>query len=240
MTFDEIKDIGERLKKAGSDLKVLAAGWSRNDLLNTYVELADSWASKDGKELAIDKAAAAKSIELWKESYDADYLWKDGDDPSTMFVMEECIFYTGGTWNMAAVREYGFDFSFIPAPQVSADNVKVYGASHAFMLPTRSNSAEEIQAMDAFMAYFYQNSLAWAQAGSIVASNEALATDEYQAMPQAYLSNNYAITDSSYTYTSVVWDVLNSFGWQPVYGQMTPEEFAESWVKQVQEKIAAQ
>jgi multiple sugar transport system substrate-binding protein len=240
LTFDEIKTIGEKLKSEGSDIKVLASGWARNDLINTYLELADSWASKDGQSLDINRDAAIKTIDLWKECYDAGYLWQEGDDPASLFALGECIFYTGGTWNMTAVKQYGFDFSFIPAPQVSADKVAVFGASHAFMMPTRTYTDKETQAIDSFMSYFYKNSLMWAQAGSIVASNDARATDEYQAMPQADISNNYSIADAAYTYTSVVLDVLNSFDWQPVYGQMTSAEFADSWIKQAQEKIAAQ
>lgn len=241
LTFDEINAIGARLKEQGvTDVKVLASAWARNDLVNTYAELTKSWATDDGLELALDKDAAAKVIDLWKESYDAGYLWQEGDDTAALFAMEECIFYTGGTWNMTAVKGYGFDFSFIPAPQVNPENVVVFGASHAFMLPAKEYAAEKTQAVDSFMAYFYEHSIDWANAGSIVASNAARESDEFQAMSQAYMSNNYNITDFSYIYDSIVLDVLMSFDWQPVYGQMTAQEFAQSWEKQVQERIAAQ
>lgn len=241
LTFDEIKAIGERLQQQGvTDVKVLVSAWARNDLANTYAELADSWATQDGQTLAINKDAAAKTIELWKECFDAGYLWQEGDDNAATFALEESIFYTGGTWNMTAVQGYGFDFEFIPAPQVDATNVIAFGASHAFMLPEKEYSDAAKLGVDAFMAYFYNNSLDWAKAGSIVASNAARESAEFQAMPQAYLSNNYKVTDFSYVYASVVLDVLMSFDWQPVYGQMTPQQFAESWEKQVQERVAAQ
>lgn len=241
LTFDEIKTVGESLKAQGiADVKVLASGWARNDLSNTYMQLANTWATADGKELAINKEAAAKSIDLWKECYDAGYLWQEGDDCAGLFALENAIFYTGGTWNMSAIKEYGFDFKFIPAPQISAEKVLVFGASHAFMMPTKTYSPEEIQAIDSFMAYFYSNSLAWANAGSIVASKEVLESTEFQALPQSYLSNHYNVVDVAYTYSSIVLDTLMSFDWQPLYGQMTAQEFAESWEKQTMERIAAQ
>lgn len=241
LTFEEIKEIGEALKAQNvEDMAVVVSGWARNDQVNTYMELTASWATEDGKELAIDRDAAIKTINLWKELYDAGYLWQEGDDTMGRFALGESIFLTGGTWNMSAIDTYGFDYEFIPAVQVSPDHVVVFGASHAFMMPVQEYTDAEKKAMDAFMAYFYENSIDWAKAGSIVASNATLSSDAYQAMPQAYISNNYDTQDRPYTYTSIVMDVLFGLDWQPVYGQMTAEDFADTWMKQVQERIAAQ
>lgn len=241
VTFDEINQVGAKLQELGvTDVTVLASGWARNDVINTYLELADGWGSEDGTELAINRDAAIKTIELWKAPYDAGYLWQEGDDGMGRFALEESIFLSGGTWNMSAVDGYGFDYSFIPAVQVDAANPVVFGASHAFMMPQQEYTAEEIQAMDAFMAYFYNHSIDWAKAGSIVASVDAQQSEEYQAMHQAYVSNNFNTIDDLYTYSSIVLDICHSLDWQPVYGQMTAEEFADTWIKQAEERIAAQ
>lgn len=242
VTWDEIRAVGQRLQERGvQDVKVMAASWARNDLLATYLDLADTYASADGAALALDRDAAAQAIGLWKECYDAGYLWQEGDDASTLFALEECIFFTGGTWNMNAVKEYGFDFSFIAGPQMTAeDTPTLFGASHAFMMPANEYTEAERQAVAAFMYYFYAHSIDWAQAGSIVASKEAAASDAYQQLPQAFVSNRYSISNPDYTYSQILFDVLDSLGWEAVYGRMSAEEFAQTWEKQTLEKIAAQ
>lgn len=242
VTWDEINAVGAKLAEQGvEDITVLASGWARNDLANTYLDLAGTYVEEDGRTLALDKEAIIKMNDIWKTAYDAGYLWEEGDDCAAMFALEETIFYTGGTWNMSAINEYGLDFSFIAPPQVDADeNVAVFGASHAFMMPAAEYTAEEKYAVATFMHYFWENSLDWATAGSIVASKEVAASEEYQAMPQAFVSNNYGINNPNFTWTQLMLDVLDGLNWECVYGRMTAEEYADAWITQTGEKIAAQ
>lgn len=242
VTWDEIKAVGERLKEQGvEDMAVLSASWARNDLLATYLDLAGTYATEDGATLALDKDAVVQMIDLWKGCYDAGYLWQEGDDASTLFALEETIFYTGGTWNMSAVKEYGFDFSFIAGPQNAADDTPtLFGASHAFMMPNKVCSAEEQSAIASFIRYFYEHSIDWAQAGSIVASKATAESDAYQALPQAFVSNSYNISNPNYVYSQLLFDVLDGLGWEGVYGRISADEFAQTWEKQTLEKIAAQ
>lgn len=241
VTWDEVKAVGEKLKSEGvEDIKTLVCSWDRNDLLNTYLDLAGTYASEDGKELQLNKEAVIEMINTYKECYDAGYLWEEGDDPSSLFAVEEAIFYTGGTWNMSAVNEYGFDFSFIAPPQFTADDAPTLtGGSHAFFMPAQEYTEEEKTAMCDWMHYFYENSLAWAGAGSVVASKEAAQSDEYKAMGQAFVGDSYSVTGPNYVYTQTLYDVLDNLDWEAVYGRMTAEEFADSWEKQTQELVAA-
>ena len=242
ITWDEIMAIGARLAEQGvDDMKVLVVGWPRNDMLASYIDFAGTYASEDGTELVLDKDAAAQAQRVWKDAYDAGYLQQEGDDSMTLFSLEEAIFFTGGTWNMSAINEYGFDFKFIPGPQKDTEGDPVlFGASHSFMMPKRANTEGEQLAMADFMHYFWEHSIDWAKAGSIVASRETAASDEYQAMPQAFVSNNYGISNPAYTYAQILFDVCDSLGLEAVYGRITPEEYAESWEKQTLEKVAAQ
>ena len=242
LTWDEIMSVGASLKEQGvEDVSVLASSWDRNDLLNSYLDVAGTYASEDGTTLALDKDAVVEVLNTWKDAFDAGYLWEEGEDAMTMFALEECIFVTGGTWNMTAVEEYGFDFSFIAPPQFSADDTPtLFGASHAFMLPNRSYTEDESYAVAAFMHYFYENSIDWAQAGSIVASKATAESEEYQALPQAFVANNYAISNPNFTYSQLLFDVLDNLDWEAVYGRMTPEEYADAWQTQAQERIDAQ
>lgn len=242
VTWDEIKAVGEKLQADGvEDVTVLASGWARNDILNSYLELAGTYATEDGTELQLDKEAAAEMMNTWKECYDAGYLWEEGDDAASLFALEECIFYTGGTWNMNAVNEYGFDYRFIAAPQFTAEEEPVlFGASHAFQLPTRGYDEDETFAICDWMYYFYENSIDWAAAGSIVASTATAESAEYQELPQAFVSNNYAISNPDYVYAQTLFDIADQLGFEAVYGRMTAEEFAESWEKQTVEIVNAQ
>ena len=98
LTWDEIMSVGASLKEQGvEDVSVLASSWDRNDLLNSYLDVAGTYASEDGTTLALDKDAVVEVLNTWKDAYDAGYLWEEGEDAMTMFALEECIFVTGGT-----------------------------------------------------------------------------------------------------------------------------------------------
>ena len=242
VTWDEIMAVGASLQEQGvEDVSVMAGSWDRNDLLNSYLDLAGTYASEDGTTLELNKDAVVEALNTWKTAFDAGYLWEEGEDPMSMFALEECIFVTGGTWNMNAINEYGFDFTFIAPPQFSADDTPaLFGASHAFMLPTRSYTEDESYAVASFMHYFYEHSIDWAQAGSIVASKATAESEEYQAMPQAFVAENYSISNPNFTYSQILFDVLDGLDWEAVYGRMTPEEYADAWQTQAQERINAQ
>ena len=242
VTWDEIMAVGASLQEQGvEDVSVMAGSWDRNDLLNSYLDLAGTYASEDGTTLELNKDAVVEALNTWKTAFDAGYLWEEGEDPMSMFALEECIFVTGGTWNMSAINEYGFDFTFIAPPQFSADDTPtLFGASHAFMLPTRSYTEDESYAVASIMHYFYEHSIDWAQAGSIVASKATAESEEYQAMPQAFVAENYSISNPNFTYSQILFDVLDGLDWEAVYGRMTPEEYADAWQTQAQERINAQ
>lgn len=64
--------------------------------------------------------------------------------------------------------------------------------------------------------------------------------EAFDSLPQAYVANHYAPFVPPYKYTAILQnDVINSFDWQPVYGYITPEDFADAIIKQTNEKTAA-
>ena len=242
VTWDEIKAVGDKLKTDGvSDIKVMVSSWARNDMLASYLDWAGTYANEEGTELSLNKEAAAEMLKVWNDCYNAGYLQQEGDDAGTLFATEEAIFFTGGTWNMTAINQYGFDFRFIAGPQKDTEGAPVlFGASHAFMMPKKNESAETQKGVSAFIHYFYEHSIDWASAGSIVASKATAASDEYQAMAQAFVSNNYSISLPPYTYSQLLFDVCDSLGYEAIFGHITPEDYAETWEKQTIEKVNAQ
>ena len=242
VTWDEIKAVGAKLEADGvEDVTVLTSEWAMNDLVQSYLLFADTWATEDAQELAFDKEAMVKGVNLWKDCYDAGYLWDEGDDCAGLFAEGSAIFFSGGNWCMNAVKDYGFDFRFIAAPQLDPDNVVFYGDAHSFMQPTRSYTDAERRAVAQWIAYFYEHSLDWAQAGSLIAASEPRATEAFDALPQAFVANTYAPVNPVYKYTSILtMNVINSFDWQPVYGYISPEDFADAVVKQTEDIIKQQ
>ena len=241
VTWDEVKVVGAKLQADGvEDVKVMTAEWALNDMLQAYLLYADTWASDDAQELKLDSEAMINGVSRWKECYDAGYLWQEGEDCAAMFADGRSIFFTGGNWCMNAVREYGFDFRFIAAPQLSADKVVLYGDAHSFMQPTRTYSDADRRAIAQWIAYFYEHSLDWAQAGSLIAASEPRTTEEFAKLPQAFVANSYEPYNPVYKYNSIFTGVVGAIDWQPVYGYMSPEDYVDAIVKQVSDSIAAQ
>ena len=141
---------------------------------------------------------------------------------------------------MNAVREYGFDFVFRAAPQLSPDHVVVYGDAHSFMMPNRTHTDEQLKGIGEWIAYFYDHSIEWAGAGSLIAASEPCQSEAFDQLPQAFVTRHYAPYIPPYKYTSILQnDVINSFDWQPVYGYITPEAFADAVIAQTTEKAGA-
>lgn len=241
VTWDEIKAVGAKLKADGvEDIRVLTAEWAQNDIIQAYLLHAGTWSSADAQTLELDKDAMIKGVNTWKECYDAGYLWDEGDDRAAMFANGEAIFFTGGNWCMNAVKKYGFEFRFIAAPQLTPDKVVLYGDAHSFMKPTRTYTDAQLRGLGQWIAYFYNHSLDWAQAGSLIAASEPRASEEFKGLPQAFVANSYEPYNPVYKYNSIFAGVINGFDWQPVYGQIGAEDYTEAVIKQVNDSIAKQ
>lgn len=241
VTWDEIKSIGAKLKADGvEDVKVLTAEWALNDMIQVYLLYADTWSSEDAQTLELDKQAMINGVNTWKECYDAGYLWEEGDDCAAMFANGEAIFFTGGNWCMNAVKQYGFDFRFIAAPQLDPENVVLYGDAHSFMKPTRTYMDAELRGLGQWIAYFYENSLDWAQAGSLIAASEPRESEEFAALPQAFVANSYEPYNPVYKYNSIFSKTISDFDWQAVYGHISAEDYVDAIIKQVNDSISQQ
>lgn len=242
LTWDEIMAVGAKLKADGvEDIAVLTSEWSMNDMIQAYLLYNPTWTDETAQELVLDKEAVAKGVKLWKDAYDAGYLWEEGDDCVGRFAEGSTIFFTGGNWCMNAVKTYGFEFRFLLPPQLTADNLMFYGDAHTFFQPTRTYTDAERRALAQWMAFFYENSLDWAQAGSLIAANGPRESAEFDALPQAFVANNYAPYSPMYKYNSILtMNVISALDWQAVYGYLSAEDYANAIEKQTLDIIAQQ
>lgn len=242
LTWDEIRSVGEKLLAEDvEDVRVLTSEWAMNSMVTAYLQYAKTWATEDALELDFDKEAMIKGVQLWKDCYEAGYLWDEGDDCTGLFADGQAIFYCGGNWCMNAVKNFGFEFRFLVSPQVDANNVVLYGDAHSFMQPNRSYTDGERRGVAQWIAYFYDHSIDWAQAGSLIAATGPRETAEFAQLPQAFVANNYNPYSPMYKYNSIITTtVINGFDWQPVYGHISAEDYADAIVKQTLDSIAVQ
>ncbi len=242
VTWDEIYELGDRLKEAGviEQIKPLVGSWARNDMLHTFITNGGTY-SEDGKTLAIDREILKKAQGEWKNLYDKGYFMEEDSDALGMFAMGEAVFTTGGTWNLNVIKTYGLDYVMLPGVQYGTDDVLTYAAAHTFVMPQRGYTEEKRKAAGEFISWFEDNAMLWADAGSIIANKELAAGDEYGKLPQAMVdkagTRHWCPT---FLYSSVCDATFNSFGFQAVYGHMTLDEYADGMIAKIEAEIKAQ
>ena len=242
VTWDEIYELGDRLAADGviGQVKPLAGSFARNDVLQTFVTQGGTY-SQDGKTLAFDKEILKKAQGEWKNLYDKGYFMEEDSDAMGMFALGETVFVTGGTWNLNVVNAYGLDYIVLPCVQYDTNDVITYAAAHTFAMPQKNYTDEKKQAVGEFISWFEDNSMLWAEAGSIVAYKEVADSEAFAKLPQAMVDK--ADTKHwcpTFLYSSVCDATINSFGFQSVYGHMTLDEYADAVLSKIEAEIAAQ
>ena len=242
VTWDEIYELGDRLAADGviGQVKPLAGSFARNDVLQTFVTQGGTY-SQDGKTLAFDKEILKKAQGEWKNLYDKGYFMEEDSDAMGMFALGETVFVTGGTWNLNVVNAYGLDYIMLPCVQYDTNDVITYAAAHTFAMPQKNYTDEKKKAVGEFISWFEDNSMLWAEAGSIVAYKEVADSEAFAKLPQAMVDK--ADTKHwcpTFLYSSVCDATINSFGFQSVYGHMTLDEYADAVLSKIEAEIAAQ
>ena len=166
---------------------------------------------------------------------------EDGDALG-MLALGQAVLSTGGTWHLSAVKSYGIDFEMLPGVQRSADGeIRTECGGHTFVLPKKTLTEEKKAALGTFISWFEEHVLDWAESGAIVAYKPVNESAEFAALPQAQVvepgTRFYAHT---FIYTAICGNVINTYGFQPVYGQMTPEDWAQTVVSEITSTIEAQ
>lgn len=242
VTWDEIYELGDRLKEAGvvEQIRPLVGSWARNDVLQTFITNGGTY-SEDGKTLAIDREALKKAQGEWKDLYDKGYFMEEDADALGMFAMGEAVFVTGGTWNLNVIKTYGLDYVMLPGVQYDTKDVLTYAAAHTFVMPQRDYTDEKREAVGEFISWFEDHAMLWADAGSIIANKELAASEDYAKLPQAMVdkagTRHWCPT---FLYSSVCDAALNSYGFQAVYGHLTIDEYADAVIAKIEAEIQAQ
>lgn len=241
ITWDELYAIAERMVADGvTDVKLLGGSSGRNDMINAYEQCGGTYSAEGDPEdvVTIDKEALIKATHLWKDLHDMGVTHQDGDDVMGMLALEELIFATGGTWNLSAVQDYGINYKMMPSIQMDAANPYNWGATECIVKMHRDVTEAEQNATLRFMEYLREHAMDWAMSGAIVMAKETAESEEFKSLPQAGAMVGGAETFAAYhTYAGAFTDVFKGLGFQAVYGNITPEEYADAIQAQCQEAI---
>ncbi|WP_418973275.1 extracellular solute-binding protein [Allofournierella sp.] len=241
VTWEEVFSLGDTLKEQGviDQIKPVACDWAMNDIEQNLLAAGKNY-SQDGVNLSMTEQDVADAIRNWKELNDKGYFMPEGADAFGMFSQGQCVFCSGGTWSLNTVKEYGVNYIELPPIQYSADNVVTNAVAHSFVLPQRSYTDEQRNAVGTFIDWFEQNAILWAQAGSIVANKAVQGSDEFQVLPQALVSRKATFVSPNYIYVSICEDTLNNYAWQPVYGHISVDDYAKAVISKITSQVEAQ
>ena len=246
ITFDEVRAMGDKAYEQGFTGKVMGLSWQRPLLLSYYAQLCDGHKlTDDGVNLALDNEAMAKVMETMKSLFQDGYTASKTDDHRSMFYGNEMLIDNDGTWIKAAVVDAKMNYAMYPSVCYDPANAKSWLSSHNFVqLADEERTEEEDIAVAKFINFMGENSLAWARdAGQVPAHVSLNANEEYQAMPQAFLSDPERVDELAiYQYQN--WGLFDTaisrVNWDFVDGTIEIDAALEQIAKEVADAIAAQ
>lgn len=241
VTYDEIREIGEAVQNAGSDLATLGLTWMWPNFLSLYGQLGGQ-ITEDGTNPTLHNETAHESLALLHQLYLDGHTNENGEDASQLFQTGQLIFIPEGIWYLNTVQTIeDFEWGMTHTPQYASGRLVNWSSSHQFVLFNSDERSEEKEyGIIEFIDWVRDNSIEWARAGQNPAA--ILESDEYMQMPQAFLLETETARESlvifEYLYNGYVSEEINRIGFDSVFGNMGIEEALESAQRAVEDKIA--
>src|SRR5699024_402808 len=191
----------------------------------------------------LDTPEMKKAFESLKEVADAGLMTPNGEDGYLMFQSDNVLFSSDLTWTSTAHDAVeGLDYGVTNVYAYSPDKFTNRGSSHMFSLLRKdSRSDEKEQGIADFLEWMRQNSLEWAKAGQIVASQEVVDSPEFKDYKQSFFTSSPEEVDSlhvfTYEYYPYVEEAINTYCFDIVYGDMEIDEGLKTMQKFVEDKI---
>jgi multiple sugar transport system substrate-binding protein len=242
---DDVVTIDEMLSLQG---KLDEGDYVVNDALLGWVVLAQIQnlggdIQQDGKP-AVNTEAMKQAFTEIKKIADAGLMTPFGEDGYLMFQAGNVLFSTDGTWSSTAHATVdGLDFGVTNIYSTSADKYTNRASSHLFsMLKNEKRTDEKEQAIGQFLEFIRQNSIEWAKAGQIVASNQVIESPDYNDYIQSFFTSNEKEIESLYIYTyeyyPYVAEAVDTYAADIVRGNVDIDETLATMQKFVEDKIA--
>ncbi|HIY57942.1 MAG TPA: extracellular solute-binding protein [Candidatus Tetragenococcus pullicola] len=238
VTFDEMMSLAGKMDDGDFVVNNALLSWC---ILAQIVNLGGD--IENNGQPTLDTPEVKKAFESLKEVADAGLMTPNGEDGYLMFQSDNVLFSTDGTWTSTAHDAVeGLDYGVTNVYAYSPDKFTNRGSSHMFSLLRKdSRSDEKEQGIADFLEWMRQNSLEWAKAGQIVASQEVVDSPEFKDYKQSFFTSSPEEVDSlhvfTYEYYPYVEEAINTYCFDIVYGDMEIDEGLKTMQKFVEDKI---
>lgn len=244
ITFDEIRQIGDKARAAGYEGEIFNLGWMRAQMLGYYAQEGDGLLSQDGVHPSINNDSMKKAMETMKSLSEDGYTTVKNTDYSSKFYGGELLVWTEGIWMKAAVVDAGINFEMFPGVCYAPETCKSWTSSHNFVqFADEERTEEEDRAVAKFVNWMGENSLTWAKdAGQCPSHLSINNVAEFKDMPQSFLADPARVDELniySYEYWGLFDTAFSRVGWDFV-DAMSIEDALVQIEKEINDAIAAQ
>ena len=244
ITFDEIRQIGDKARAAGYEGEIFNLGWMRAQMLGYYAQEGDGLLSQDGIHPSINNDSMKKAMETMKSLSEDGYTTVKNTDYSSKFYGGELLVWTEGIWMKAAVVDAGINFEMFPGVCYAPETCKSWTSSHNFVqFADEERTEEEDRAVAKFVNWMGEISLTWAKdAGQCPSHLSINNVAEFKDMPQSFLADPARVDELniySYEYWGLFDTAFSRVGWDFV-DAMSIEDALVQIEQEINDAIAAQ
>lgn len=244
ITFDEIRQLGDKARAAGYEGEIFNLGWMRAQMLGYYAQEGDGLLSQDGVHPSINNDSMKKAMETMKSLSEDGYTTVKNTDYSSKFYGGELLVWTEGIWMKAAVVDAGINFEMFPGVCYAPETCKSWTSSHNFVqFADEERTEEEDRAVAKFVNWMGENSLTWAKdAGQCPSHLSINNIEEFKDMPQSFLADPARVDELniySYEYWGLFDTAFSRVGWDFV-DAMSIEDALVQIEQEINDAIAAQ
>lgn len=239
VTIDEMVSLQGKLDKGDYVVNDALLGW----VILAQIQNFNGDIQENGKP-AVNTDAMRKALESVKSLNDAGIMTPFGEDGYLMFQSGNVLFSTDGTWSSTAHAgveglNFGVTNVYSPTPEKFTNRA----SSHLFaMLNNEERTEEKEKGIADFLDFIRKNSIKWAEAGQIVASNEVNQSPEYKKFTQSFFTSNEKETQSLYIYTyeyyPYIAEAVDTYAPEIVRGETDIDKGLKTMQKFVEDKIS--
>jgi len=244
LTFDEVRELGDKARAAGFEGTVFGLCWQRSQILGYYAQL-NGELTQDGEAPSFNNEDMFKVYETLKALHDDGYTNQKGMDNLQDFHSGQLLVWPEGIWMKAGVVDAGINYSMLPSVTFSPEETKNWTSSHIFVQFADEEREEENDvAVAKFINYMGENSLVWARDGGQVPAHVSINdVAEFKDLAQSFLADPERGDELAiyyYLYWGMFDTAISRNGWEPVFGTMDIQEALDAAEQEVIDAIAAQ
>ncbi|MEM1504028.1 extracellular solute-binding protein [Domibacillus sp. 8LH] len=239
VTIDEMLSLQGKLDKGDYVVNDALLGW----VILAQIQNFNGDIQENGKP-AVNTDVMRKALESVKSLNDAGIMTPYGEDGYLMFQSGNVLFSTDGTWSSTAHADVeGLNFGVTNVYSPTPEKFTNRASSHLFaMLKNEERTEEKEKGIADFLDFIRKNSIKWAEAGQIVASNEVNQSPEYKKFTQSFFTSNEKETQSlhiyTYEYYPYVAEAVDTYAPDIVRGETDIDKGLKTMQKFVEDKIS--